>query len=519
MSVSTYGWTKPLPLASRSADPSGIQDAGTALQASLLPGMSTVTPNVRYISLFAAAQYWRHDRSQHGYKLVNYREFLRRFEALIALSSVCHHKDADEVPTGVVGRTFADSEIAREYLRLDTGNIIPPYNIYRGTLGGLGLFNLDRSDDPLFEGAIPIGQAWDIAKAGKLGDYIKRGSLPERIRRHDIDSVADAFCLCKVPPNSEEQHSLVNLLFGLDKVVDKPSFDGEALNSEVTRVASWRLLLDIVDHSKDRRLDTHYLMGRLLEPDLLDISPGQTLRATLFLWRWVAARSLFELGWTTAFRQAFDVVRARPYGVGHNELIELVREQYSKEHDRNRLTDLAEQAKAGCSSGNWITEKFNSATSKNCILLMISGAFASGEDLNRSQLTLLSIIDSEREIPFSLERERLSKALLKDILTEEYWADISGEALVQHTRIALRKMAQGNPDTQHVEFEDGRWATPPGRDSWNPRQSTGFSRLDIAIGWLHQLGLVRGHENDSWSLTAYGRDTRKRWDEVYKSWP
>jgi hypothetical protein len=44
---------------------------------------------------------------------MKYTDFLRKLEAVIALSSALNYEDQGEVPTGVVGITFANSEIAK----------------------------------------------------------------------------------------------------------------------------------------------------------------------------------------------------------------------------------------------------------------------------------------------------------------------------------------------------------------------------------------------------------------------
>jgi len=520
MSVPRHGWTKSLRIANLRADPSGVQDSGTVLQTLLLPGMSTVTRNIRYISLFTAAQYWRHEASKNGKKIAEFRQFSRKLEALIALSSTLHHEDTRQVPNYVVGRNFANSEIAKVSLKLDTGVQIPAYTIYRGTLGDLGIFNLNSAGDPLFERAIPIGQAWDIDLAGPIGALIKNGFLPERISRQNLKDVAKAFCLCRVPTNSKEQRVLTNLLFGLNETVQMPDYDEGIWNREGTgtRVASWRLLLELINQSPGRRLDTHYLMTRLLEPDLLEIPLSQTLKANLFLWRWVSARSLFEIGWTIAFNQAFEVVKSSHDGIGNIELIEKIREQYRLEFGHHELADIKRQVDLKLNSGIWLAEEFEKATPKSCIELMIAGAFISHEDLESAQQKILFMADSERDIPFKLERERINRFLQDKQLAEQYWAEIASEALVQHTRIAMRKLSQGNPDTQHVEFEDGRWMLLPGRENWDPQRSTGFSRLDIGMGWLLQLGLINEGDDGSWTLTKYGLETLNLWDEVFKTW-
>ena len=514
----TYGWTKPLPTGRLRADPSGVQDTGTALQAFLLPGMSTVTPRVRYLSLFTAAQYWRHYASTTGRRPMEYGTFLRRFEALIALSSVLHHDDPEGIPGGIVGRTYANSQASRDIAKLETGVKIPPYSTYRGSLGDLGLFNLRSHDDPLFKRAESLGKAWDIGSAGFLEDQLKDGILPEAVTCQDLRHVSGSFCLCRVPEGSDEQHSLVELLFGLVRPANQPCYDSQSWDVEGLRVASWRLLLEIIRHSAGRELRAHYLMGRLLEADVPEMDIGQTLRNALGFWRWVAARSFFELGWTIAFKQVFEFVRSSPHGLGHGELRARVMAWYRADSGEAKLDDLVDEARANRNSGVWMGRTFEGASVRNCILLMICGALASGEDIQRSKVAMLSAVDAERQIPFRVERERITEALHKGSLAAEYWSEVACESLVEHTRIALRKMAQGNPDTQHVEFEDGRWIVPPGRDAWIPRPSLGFSRLDVGLGWLCQLGLADVRDDYSYSLTEYGESIRESWDKVYLSW-
>jgi hypothetical protein len=61
----TCGWTERLRSPSPGIEPSGIQDAGTTRQVVLLPGLTTVTQNVRYLSIFTAAGYLRTLASEH----------------------------------------------------------------------------------------------------------------------------------------------------------------------------------------------------------------------------------------------------------------------------------------------------------------------------------------------------------------------------------------------------------------------------------------------------------------------
>jgi hypothetical protein len=85
------GWTEPLVVARLHTDPSGVLEASTTFQALLFPGMSTQTARLHYISLFAAARYYRMEAGSAAEAQLPLSDYLRRLEALIAVSSVCHH--------------------------------------------------------------------------------------------------------------------------------------------------------------------------------------------------------------------------------------------------------------------------------------------------------------------------------------------------------------------------------------------------------------------------------------------
>src|SRR5258708_30642228 len=95
-------WTKSLDVARLHADPSGVQEASTTFQALLFPGMSTQTARLRYISLFAAARYYRMEAGSAAEAQLPLSDYLRRLEALIAVSSVRHHIHDNAEPDGIV---------------------------------------------------------------------------------------------------------------------------------------------------------------------------------------------------------------------------------------------------------------------------------------------------------------------------------------------------------------------------------------------------------------------------------
>jgi len=208
------------------------------------------------------------------------------------------------LPTGTIGRDFAVDMSQQSEIVLRTGLKRHPYNIYRGTLAALDILDTSQSSDPIHEGAQPLAKSWDPSPAGPLGEHICNGVLPERLPRHLVEAAAPAFCLCTVPDGSLEQAELIRRLFILDRV------SGEQLGrDEEARSTSWRFVLELVRQSPGEQLVGEKLMIRLLRPDLLSLSFTPVLRHCFFLWRWVAARTFFERGWTKLFRRTLQILR------------------------------------------------------------------------------------------------------------------------------------------------------------------------------------------------------------------
>lgn len=518
MVTPVYGWTEPLLTARLRADPSGIQDAGTEWQAILLPGMTTQTTNVRYVSLFTAARYLRQVTGENTSKSTPLGDFWRRLEALIAVCSVLHHEGHDEPPSGIIGRTYADRVLARSVIPLETGLHNPPYRIYRGTLGALNLFDLSKPSDPLFEGAQPLGRAWDPSSAGRIGKLMATGNLIESMKRSDLAPISGAFCLCRVPNGSPEQQELIDLLFGLKHRDECPQFSEEGITGLGVRVASWRLLLELVVASPGRPLWGEQLMGRILENDMLGLLITKPLRQTLLIWRWIAARSFFERGWTLLFNDTFNILRSERYGLSGEALRQLINSSYTSKHPNEHLDKLIQDAKSNLRVGDWYVQRFQRSQPRDSLQMMVAGLLAAEEDRSSLDSAVLEALHRSGAIPFSLEQTRLFAALERHLAASDFWAETSTETLVHHVCISLRKMRQGNPDTLHVDFENGRWIVPTKALGWNPLPASATSRLDIAIGWAQQLGLLASNEDDSLTLTPLGRRVRHHWDELYTEW-
>lgn len=512
-----YGWTEPLPTARLRADPSGVQDVGTAWQSVLLPGLTTVTTGVRYVSLFTAARYLRQRAGENVAKGTPLDKLWRRLEAIIAVSSVLHHEKDGEPPGGIIGRTYADRVAIHATIPLETGLQNPPYRIYRGSLGALRLFDLGTRSDPLFERAQLLGRAWSPSTAGKVGALLAQGSLPETLPRATLSSVADSFCICRVPKGSREQKELIDLLFGFLHQEARPQFVEETTGADGARVASWRLLLEVVEASPSRLLWGEHLMGRILESDMLDLPLSEPVHQTLLIWRWIAARSFFERGWTLLFNRTFDQLRRVPFGLSNSDLRQTMRDVYTQRCGNEGLAQLVQEASANLASGDWLAQRFQERTPRDPMQLIVAGLYASEADRKAKGLPILETLRGRGSIAFTGESSRLRTALARGDGASDFWADTAIETLVQHIRTSLRKMRQGNPDTLHVDYEGGRWTVPTKAMKWSPLPAFAFSRLDVAMGWAQQLGLVR-EEGDCKTLTPLGTQVRRRWDEFYKIW-
>src|SRR5579864_6973135 len=91
------------------------------------------------------ARYYRTVAAQAPLDL-DYRTFMDRFEALIAVCSVSHH--TTDVPRGVVGINTARRKVQNEMVPLRQEVQQKAYQIYRGTLGELEILDLGKSSDP-----------------------------------------------------------------------------------------------------------------------------------------------------------------------------------------------------------------------------------------------------------------------------------------------------------------------------------------------------------------------------------
>lgn len=519
MTIPEHGWTTPRRTATQRADPSGVQAAGTDVQAWLLSGMATVTERVRYISLFTATRRLRQQSRSAPEEAKKVSELTRRLEALVAASSVLHHEPGAAAPGGIVGANSARGLIGAHHVALRLPIRQPAYNIFRGTLDALGLFDLTKDSDPLFEAAIPLGDAWDVEAAGTIGKYLHAGELPATLPRNEVEAACAAFCLCRVPDGSAEQRELIRLLFALDRDVPAPEFR-EGPTTPALRSASWGFTLELVALSPGRELSDAALMNRLLEPDIVGAMPLQSLHQCLLVWRWVAARAFFERGWTIVFNSALNRLKGEREGLERREFLDACARRYLDGQVDEPVAQLVAEVNEHLRDPGWLRSLHVRRGRRDALLLVIAGVECARSDEARPSVPVLASLYTGRGIPFGPEGARIQRLVSEGRTASDYWAELSEDTLVQHVHIALRKMSAGNPDSLHVDFDAARWCMPTKTLSWPaPQLAGGGSRLDVAISWGVQLGLVEAQDAGAYALTPLGEQTRQAWRKQRRHWP
>jgi len=311
-----------------------------------------------------------------------------------------------------------------------------------------------------------------------------------------------------------EQAELIRRLFILDRV------SGEQLGrDEEARSTSWRFVLELVRQSPGEQLVGEKLMIRLLRPDLLSLSFTPVLRHCFFLWRWVAARTFFERGWTKLFRRTLQILRGASNGLTREDLWIEMKRSYLASSPAEKLSVLVDEGYASCDSPTWLSTRYSSSKPRDILLSLLAGFICAQRDLERADVKDLEVLWSGGNISLRAQFERIERGISDGEAAHVLWGALAEESLIQHIRISLRKMSAGNPDSLLVDFDAGRWSVPSKAVKaidLGLGIADGSSRLDIALGWAKQLNLIQAQEN-AYRLTSRGEECRQRWDKEYGS--
>jgi hypothetical protein len=372
---------------------------------------------------------------------------------------------------------------------------------------------------PLFDRAKSLATSWDSGTAGVIGEDMRKGILPARLTRSIVDGIAPAFCLCSIPDRSTEQQALIQVLFAMGEKLQLPSNleDEETLvlHSHTCRSLAWRFLLELVLDADGKPLGNHYTLVYLLNYDFVSRTLHPDLRISLLAWQWIAARTFIERGWTRIFARTIQILKQQRAGLSRVDLRQKMQEEYLKEHQDEPIVQLVQEVEANCNSPEWLIARFDGKLKRDFLLCICIALFAAHRDKGRYATSILENLWKRDPIPFSREYARLTEGIRNNINASVLWAEIAEEGLMQHFQIALRKMSSGNPDSLLVDFDAGQWRIPEKALDIIPGPANGSTRLDVALGWAQQLGLVEPTGNDSFTLTETGLHSRIDWDQEH----
>jgi hypothetical protein len=328
-----------------------------------------------------------------------------------------------------------------------------------------------------------------------------------------VDEHAAAFFLCRAPSGSAEETALVRRFFALDAAQA-----GVATEANLRRSASWRLLLELVRRTPRAKLENRDTVIRLLQPDLAVLAGAGDglplrLRQSLIHWRWVAARTLFERGWTHAFTLAVRLANGERFGLTSGEL----REELSRRFDDGAepLTEFDDQMRAGDESAAWLAARFEGGSPRDSLALLLAGLHHATRDRARYGEQDLETLWSAGDVPFKDVAGMFDRAIQRGDPADGLWADVGETSLIEHVRISPRKMSAGLPDSLVVDFDDQRWLVPAKARNVALNPADVYTRLDTALWWAREIGLVTTASGGLNTLTLAGEAICAEWDEVH----
>jgi hypothetical protein len=267
--------------------------------------------------------------------------------------------------------------------------------------------------------------------------------------------------------------------------------------------------------SNNRRLGNHHSLIYLLTYDFVLSAEHPALQLSLQSWRWIAARTFFERGWTQIFAKAIQVLQQSRDRLSRRGLQEKLQEDYLTKHQDEPIDSLIQEVKDNYHLSEWLLARFEGRRNRDFLICIYLGLLVASEGKNRIRIPILEKLWKRNPIPFSREFERFVEGVRKNITSSMLWVEIAEESLVQHFQIALRKMSSGNPDSLLVDFDSGQWRTPEKALDIIPGIANGYTRLDIGLGWAMQLGLIEQTDSDTFTLTELGLQSCMDWDEEH----
>ncbi|HDP34357.1 MAG TPA: hypothetical protein ENN29_04515 [Candidatus Hydrogenedentes bacterium] len=495
----------------------GLRVPVNSIGTTLMDGVTTISPMIRYISLRAWIT-WVY--GQHGLPDTNrdFLEFAMRVESAIVLGNLL----CDPQTPKLVGSDEAKKIIAEGNSRFDLRPLVkqPAANAYLGPSLQInvaftrkeGIAGLTK------ERGLPLALAVDeILKATTLGRKFKKNASLDHATRAELEELGKAFAISE--PSDKEREALLSAVL--------PSTPRD--ESKMNRVQSYGVLLEMTER-----------FGGLEEYDILDqaIDPNSPMLPEythcLDGWACYLVRDMLAV----VHEAAFEAVLNALYEVGGTE---------QSVHGPSLIHDMAnndDAIKAALKALQLLPQGSKPLDAPLAELLRLVDArtvpVRNGRIPRWDGLMEPEVIDLAWEseagalaalpVAWLLARARALKGednehLRREFLSSQGWARIGLEEVVlpdlegmlrrkitirqaieelalrtidQHTRIAWARLAVDPLRDVSVLMVDGdRWAVRQNKDF---RAGRTAARLAEAIGWLRQLGLT-----DEQGITKQGR--------------
>lgn len=500
----------------------GLRNPGNRIGYVAMNGLTSVTPRVRYLALreWMLATWWRaRGEDARG----AFTAFAQGVEAAIVMANL----RAGVTEGGLIGSTKGRARL------LDPGPWtleslveIPGATIYAGATEQLGLDTTQfeqggtlvvrKVAGPTVERGQGLARIVEEAlRETRLGRKLCEGRLPKTVDAADLDELAPHVRLDRIP--EAEREAVIDVLVPLQA---HPDASADRRAEELRRIATYALVLELAARKGGLPVETDVF--RAAAQGGRDLP--ECLRPVLDVWALFGVRDLLAACHEASMRgltEALQTVAVEGEATAQQVLDELLSQGDalsralrdlgllgdSESWDQLRFRALHERVQDACSSGLWTRRGL--ARWEGGLSELDLAAAALGSAAGPAPLLLVPVA-------WSLSTLRLAPALAGDsapffdlLNAEPYplrpqvedevkgWldADLSLPELVAqrargsvetHLVIAWTRMQRNvHSDTAHLHVEGEQWRP---RQTWREGRST--SRLDNAIGWLKQLGLI-----------------------------
>lgn len=514
------------PAPTRGLDLLGLRLPVQTIGNSLLDGITTVTPTIRYLSLRSwILRSYIHSGGEDSLKALS--TFAKRVEAAVAYGNLL----GSEAPAGVFGAVEARRAVAGTADPLPLKGLIQAaaIGIFTGPSDQLGLSS-SRDGVPVLEETRgdALGRLIESAVASNpLGEMCSKGQPPEFATREQLADFGRCVDLAMIP--EKERDLLASIL-----VPDEPHA------GQRPRVATYGLLLDLAE-ALAHRPETDDLLREAIEGRRA-AHPG--LAAVLDGWLAYASRDLLAVAHESAMAVLVEALRAE--NANGRSLIErevaiaiAVRRARSSSRVLHSLGLLREGEDLVEVPASNVHERLLSRLQEDVWLRSGIARWSSAEELDEVHLIELAqqqhedalallpvvwwlmahrfekLIAAHTELTTSMNLHGSGRFGLVDVVKPigdqligmrtygEAVAELLGRTADQHLRICWSRMSSDpKGDMTIIGSESGAWSIRRNRE-FRPGRTK--SRIEQATGWLRQLQLICDA-----GLTADGRAIRDK---------